>query len=191
MLVRERPTSSDTVYEFMRLTWREAETILDEAHLAWTDGDVEGTLACYCDDLTYVCNTGGIDGAPLTICGKAQFRDFLLPVMETLDSSSFVSQFEFDDQIGCALIDCHLRHRKTELTLVGTYSQIVTFKGGKLSRLEEVHDVSRMAAFWRLVLGEEEEPALTIFKVPAEPEYNPLSWRAQLPSGWPDRPRKQ
>lgn len=174
----------------MRLTLREAETILDEAHLAWTLGDVEGTLACYCDDLTYICNTGGLDGAPLTICGKAQFRDFLLPVMEMLDSSSAVSQFELDDQIGRAFIDCNLRHRKTGLALVGTYSQIVTYKRGKLSRMEEIHDVSRMDAFWRLVLGEEEEPALTIFKLPAEPQHNQLSWREQLPTGWPDKLRR-
>lgn len=167
----------------MPLTSHEAEAVLQEAHQAWTEGDVDGTLACYRDDLTYVCNTGSLDGGPLTISGKAQFRDFLLPVMETVDSSSVVSRFRFDDEIGRAFIDCKLRHRKTGLGLVGTYSQIVTFKRAKLARVEEVHDVARMAAFWRLVLSEEEEPASSIFRAPARGKTE-VNWRQQLPPNW-------
>lgn len=49
----------------MRVTESEAKAILQEAHLAWCEGDVDGTLDYYCDDLTYICNTGGLDGAPL------------------------------------------------------------------------------------------------------------------------------
>lgn len=167
----------------MHLTGREAEAILRKAHLAWTEGDIDGTLACYSDDLTYVCNTGAVDGGPLTISGKPQFRDFLLPVMETVASWTAVSQFKFDGQIGRALIECHLHHRKTGLSLVGTYSQIATFKRGMLSRMEELHDVSRMVSFWRLVLSEEEEPTSSIFRMPAG-SRSELSWREQLPPNW-------
>lgn len=167
----------------MGLTERDAKAILQAAHHAWTEGDVEGTLACYREDLTYVCNTGGIDGAPLEISGKVQFRDFLLPVMETVNSSTTVDQFRFEDETGRALIGCSLRHRKTGLELFGTYKQIVTFSGGKIMRMSEFHDASRMAAFWRLVLTEEEEPGLSIFRVPAQSETT-LSWRGQLPPNW-------
>lgn len=60
----------------MRLTEREARTILETAHVAWTAGDIDRTLAQYHDDLTYICDTGAVDGGPLKVFGKAQFRDF-------------------------------------------------------------------------------------------------------------------
>lgn len=168
----------------MHLTAIEAKAILQEAHSAWSVGDVDGTLACYCEELTYVCNTGGLDGQPLMVCGKAQFREFLLPVMEAVDSSTTISQFKFNDPTGRALIDCTLRHRKTGLELVGKYTQAVTFKRGRIWRLDELHDVARMAAFWQLVLSEEEAPTAKIIRPPVSGEGNRTSWRQQLPSKW-------
>ena len=169
----------------MRVTESEAKNILEQAHLAWSEGDLDGTLACYRDDLRYVCNTGGFDGSPLCISGKDQFRDFLLPVIETVDSLSTVSHFRLEGQVARAFIDCTLSHRNTGLQLVGNYTQIVTFERGKILQMEELHDVARMAAFWRLVLSEEEKPAASIFKRSANDRQGKTDWRDQLPSGWP------
>ena len=168
----------------MRVTESEAKNVLEQAHQAWSEGDLDSTLACYCDDLRYVCNTGGFDGSPLCIAGKNQFRDFLLPVIETVDSLSTVSHFRLEGQVARAFIDCTLSHRNTGLQLVGNYTQIVTFERGKILRMDELHDVARMAAFWRLVLSEEEEPASSIFKAPLHLEGERVQWRDQLPKPW-------
>ncbi len=160
------------------------EAVLQQAHLAWSKGDLDGTLACYSDNLRYVCNTGGFDGSPMCIAGKNQFRDFLAPVMETVDSHSTVSQFKLQDDSARAFIDCTLIHRNTGLQLVGTYTQIVTFERGKILQMDEFHDVARMAAFWRLVLSEEQEPASTIFKAPMDLGVERVQWRDQLPKSW-------
>ena len=136
----------------MRVTESKARAVLEEAHLAWSAGDLDGTLACYVDDLRYVCNTGGFDGSPMCISGKNQFRDFLAPVMEAVDSHSTVSQFKLQQDSARAFIDCTLRHRSTGLQLVGNYTQIVTFASGKIMLMEELHDVARIAAFWSLRL---------------------------------------
>lgn len=168
----------------MRVTESKARAVLEEAHLAWSAGDLDGTLACYVDDLRYVCNTGGFDGSPMCISGKNQFRDFLAPVMEAVDSHSTVSQFKLQQDSARAFIDCTLRHRSTGLQLVGNYTQIVTFASGKIMLMEELHDVARIAAFWSLVLSEEEEPAATIFEAPVDFTGERLQWRDQLPKPW-------
>jgi hypothetical protein len=153
--------------------------ILAATHGAWTRMDLERTLSWYCDDLTYVCNTGGIDGGELVIRGKEQFRDFLRPVLEALESKSEIANFKMLDGVARASIDCTLRHRKSKLELVGTYIQIVKFAKGKILHLQEIHDAPRMEAFWKLVLAEVDEPSASVITRPLR--AGQTSWRQQLP----------
>ncbi len=155
------------------------KAILAATHGAWNRMDLERTLSWYSDDLTYVCNTGGIAGGELVIRGKDQFRDFLRPVIETVESKTEITQFKIVDGVARASIDCTLRHRRSKLELVGTYIQIVRFVPGKISHLKEIHDAPRMAAFWKLVLAEDEEPAATVKNAPELSK--PDGWRNQLP----------
>lgn len=155
------------------------QAILAAAHGAWSRMDLERTLSWYCDDLTYVCNTGGIDGGRLIIRGKDQFRDFLQPVIETVESKTEITQFKLVDGVARASIDCILRHRRSKLELVGSYIQIIKFVPGKISELEEIHDAQRMAAFWKLVLAEDDEPAASVRH--ASELSEPDGWRKQLP----------
>jgi ketosteroid isomerase-like protein len=138
----------------MILDERRAREILDIAHAAWSRGDIEGVLAQYVDDLTYWCNTGGPDGTPLTISSKDGLRAFLASIAAAAESVSVVDHFRLQDGVGRASVEGYIRHKDTGHTLTGTYRQVVTYHEDKIVRLEEYHDAAKMAAFWRLIVGE-------------------------------------
>ncbi len=131
-----------------------AREILDKAHAAWSTGDIEGVLAQYVDDLTYWCNTGGPDGTPLTIAGKDALRTFMQSITRVAESISVSEYFRLQDCVGRANVECYIRHRSTGHKLVGSYRQVITYRGDKIARIEEYHDAARMAAFWRLIAGD-------------------------------------
>ena len=128
--------------------------ILNRTHAAWSRGDVEGVLACYVDDLTYFCNTGAPDGGPLLIGGKQALREMLQSIVGVADSVSVPEYFRIADGTGRATIDCYIRHRTTGHTLVGSYRQLITYRGDRIERLEEFHDAAKMMAFWQMISGE-------------------------------------
>lgn len=140
------------------LTEEMARLIVEGAHRAWTQKDLDSMLSWYVDDLTYLCNVGGRDGGPLFLTGKEELRDFLLPVTEVADATSTLLEFRFQDGVGRARIDSELRHRKTGVVLKGTYRQVLTFANDKIAKLEEFHDAARMRAFWNLVSSVNPDP---------------------------------
>ena len=38
--------------------------------------------------------------------------------------------------------------------LVGSYRQLITYRGDKIERMEEFHDGAKMIAFWQMISGE-------------------------------------
>ena len=139
----------------MQVDELKARIILDMAHAAWSRGDIEGVLDNYVDDLTYVCNTGGPDGGPLLIAGKQGLREMLLSISEVAESVSVSEYFRYEDGIGRAKIECYIRHKTTRHVLVGSYRQIMTYRGDKIERMEEFHDAAKMIAFWQMISGDE------------------------------------
>lgn len=138
----------------MELDEHRARMILDSSHAAWSRGDVEGVLRHFVDDVAYCCNTGGPDGGPLVIIGKQAYREMLQPIADVAESVSVAEYFRFDNGIGRAKIDCYIRHKTTRHTLVGSFRQLVTYRGDKIARMEEFHDAAKMIAFWRMISGE-------------------------------------
>lgn len=138
----------------MKLDEQRARIILDLAHAAWSRGDIEGVLDHYVDDLTYCCNTGGPDGGPLLITGKDGLREMLQPIADTAESVSVSEYFRYQDGVGRATIECYIRHKTTRHLMVGSFRQVVTYRGDKIERMEEFHDGAKMVAFWRMIYGE-------------------------------------
>ncbi len=138
----------------MQLDECRARVILEATHAAWSNGDIEGVTRHFTDDLTYFCNTGGPDGGPLTITGKAAYLELLRQIVEVAESVSVSEYFRFQDGIGRAKIECYIRHKTTRHTLVGSYRQLITYRDDKIARLEEFHDAAKMIAFWRMISGE-------------------------------------
>jgi ketosteroid isomerase-like protein len=132
----------------------QARMLLQGTHAAWSNGNVEGVLAHYVDNLTYFCNTGGADGGPLLIEGKRDFREMLRSIVDVAESVSVPEYFRFADGVGRATIESYIRHKMTRHTLVGSYRQVLTFRDGRIERLEEFHDAAKMIAFWEMISGE-------------------------------------
>jgi len=137
-----------------------AREVLDASHAGWSKGDVEGVLSQYVDDLTYWSNTGAPDGGHLEIGGKPAFRAFLQSIATVAESVSVSEYFRLIEDVGRAKIECFIRHKQTGHTLVGSYRQVITFRGDKIVRVDEYHDAAKMAAFWRLIAGETLETSL-------------------------------
>jgi len=129
-----------------------ARAMVEAAHAAWSNGDLEGVLAWYTEDATYMSNVGPTpDGEPYMITGKQAMRGFLGAVLQVAESMSVVEHFVFENGVGRARVACYIRDKATGLVLSGTYRQKHTFRDGRIATLEEIHDAARMAAFWRLV----------------------------------------
>jgi ketosteroid isomerase-like protein len=138
----------------MELNAHTAREILDATHIAWSKGDIEGMSSWFADDMTYWSNTGSRDGSPLIIHGRAAHVAMLQSVFGVAESMSVTEHFQFSHGIGRAQVEAYIRHRQTGLVLSGTYRQIVTYRAGKILRLDEYHDAAKMAAFWNLVMSE-------------------------------------
>lgn len=131
-----------------------AREILDATHAAWSKGDLQAMSCWFVDDITYWSNTGSPDGSPLVIHGKFGLLAMLQPILNAVESVSVTEHFQYSHGIGRAHVEAYIRHRQTGLVLSGTYRQIVTYRAGKILRLDEYHDAAKMAAFWRLVTSE-------------------------------------
>lgn len=112
-------------------------------------------LAYYTDDVIYWCNAGSLDGIPYIIEGKPGMRTFLRSIISVAESATATEHFQFEDGIGRAHVEAYIRHRRTGHVLSGSFRQVVTYRGRKISRLEEYHDAAKMAAFWRMVTSDE------------------------------------
>src|SRR5688572_24711058 len=135
----------------MELDEPRARMILDQTHAAWSRGDVEGLLRNVVDDISYVCNTGGPDGGPLSITGKQAYGEMLQMIAAVAESVSVAEYFRFQDGVGRAKVECYIRHKTTRHALVGSYRQLITYRGDRIARVEEFHDAAKMMAFWRMV----------------------------------------
>ncbi len=138
----------------MQLDEHRARVILDATLAAWSNGDVDSLVGHFVDDLTYFCNTGAPDGGPLTIVGKTAYRATLQQILDVSESVCVAEYFRFAEGVGRAKIECYIRHKTTRHTLVGSYRQLITYRGDKVERLEEFHDAAKMIAFWQMISGE-------------------------------------
>lgn len=128
-----------------------ARKILDATHDAWSKGDIDRLVSYFVDDMIYWSNTGA-NGEPWIIEGKEAYSAHLKGIASVAESVTVSEHFHFSDGIARAKIDGYIRHRQTGHVLSGTYRQIMTFRGLKVSRVDEFHDAAKMAAFWHLVM---------------------------------------
>jgi ketosteroid isomerase-like protein len=138
----------------MQLDEHRARLIHEATLAAWSRGDIRGVASHFVEDLTYFCNTGGPDGGPLTIQGQKAYREMLGQIVDVAESVCAPEYFRFADGMGRAKVECYIRHKTTRHTLVGSYRQLITYRGDKIERLEEFHDANKMIAFWRMISGE-------------------------------------
>jgi ketosteroid isomerase-like protein len=127
-----------------------ALALVERAHEAWANGDFETTLSCYVDDMVHITNTAG-NGEPFILNGKEAFRARFEPVMQVVDSKTFIIDFRFFETFARIRFQTYMKHRATGFEYNGVYREICTFRGDKIEKIEDFHDAARMAAFWRMV----------------------------------------
>lgn len=127
-----------------------ALAIVEAAHEAWNNGDIEGMLASYVDDLVSITNTGP-DGRPMVIEGKKAFRACFEPILSVLDTKTSITAFQLEGTTARIHFNTYLRHAATGFEMTGTYREICTFRGNKIWKIEDFHDAARMSAFWKLI----------------------------------------
>lgn len=153
------------------LSEHDAREIVDRAHATWSSRNVDKLLALYDDDLIYWCNVGGPDGGPHILRGKSAFKGALDAFLVSTENVSTVQSFTLHDPfslnpVGKATVYFRVIHVPTKNVLEGTFRQIVTFRRGKILRLDEFHDEARMKAFWQLV-ADTNPPQQDLWNFPA------------------------
>jgi ketosteroid isomerase-like protein len=139
-LVRQSLLNADT-----------ARAIVDEAHRAWSHGDLEGVLRTYTEDIWYQRNAPDEQTAPFIVVGREGMRAFLTPILEKASGMAVVETFEFHLGIGRSRVSYFMKDRNSGHTLTASYRQIVMFRGSQISRMEQFHDTARLNAFMALV----------------------------------------
>jgi len=62
------------------------QRLLEEAHDAWSDADLDRLLEYFSPDFEYQINAGTEDGSPLELTGKQQFAEFWRPLARDMDT---------------------------------------------------------------------------------------------------------
>lgn len=137
----------------------EAWELLDAAHAAWCRGDLDHVLTFLTDDFEYQCNAGTADGSPVFLAGKAAFAAFWQPVIAQITTTTVPETFKMLGDVARAQIQGWVRHERTGHEISGSFRQIITFRDGKISAIEEYHDAARMTAFWAMVAHDEADGA--------------------------------
>ncbi|MFT3730916.1 MAG: hypothetical protein QM780_05730 [Hyphomicrobium sp.] len=132
------------------LNYETAKAVLNEAHRAWSVGDIEGVLRTYAEDILFQRNS--VEGEqPLAIRGRDAMRAYLIPIAEKASGVAVLESFEFHAGIARSRVRYFLQDRETGETMSGTYRQVVVFRKTLISRMEQYHDAARLAAFFRLI----------------------------------------
>lgn len=133
----------------LMLDYDAALAVIEAAHEAWNNGDIDKMLESYVDDMVSITNTGP-DGGPMRIEGKAAFRACFEPIMSILDTKTSIVAFQLKGTTARVRFRAYLRHYATGLEMTGTYREICTFRENKIWKIEDFHDAAKMSAFWRL-----------------------------------------
>ncbi len=144
------------------LTDAQASALIEKSHEQWRRGNLEGLLSQYTDDMEYWCNAGDPGGGPVELKGKAAFGESLAAVLRSTCCDSHILTFAYDGEVARTTAFYRLERIGTAVVLDGTYRQIVYFKRGLISRLEEYHDAGRLTAFW-LLTSDGAEPKAAVW----------------------------
>lgn len=129
----------------------EPEEVLGHAHRAWSAGDIDALVSHFTADLEYEINAGTADGNPVQLRGREAFANFWRPRMEQISTRTTPGTLSMKGDVGRVQVGVWLRHLRTGFVLMGSYRQILSFRGGLICRIEEYHDAAKLNAFWAMI----------------------------------------
>jgi ketosteroid isomerase-like protein len=134
------------------ITESKAAQILYAAHDAWNRRDIPRLLDLFDDDMIYWSNVGDARGEN-TISGKAAFAAFLAP-LQGMEGLSVPHSLRFNGDTATANVEFYLRDQKTGYSHSGTFRQVLTYRGGRILRMDEYHDAAALGSFIALLSSE-------------------------------------
>ena len=125
--------------------------IVETAYALWEAGDIRSMTNCFSETIAFAVHPP----ASTSFLGQGQGKAVLKRRLE-----EFLSEYEVVDYqtVGMTVradrIDCricyHYRHRKTHMEIDGRMRHLWRVPGGKVVRLDIIHDAKRMGAFFDL-----------------------------------------
>lgn len=135
------------------MTLADERRIVETAHRLWGDGDLEGFLACFTDDIVYNVNVDDqqVPYAASAI-GKDAVRQRLQLLRDTFEIQAFVieSMIHAPDYTRTRVLGFY-KHRRTGERLDIFPHFHVYVRDGLLCRVDELHDAAYIEAFQRFV----------------------------------------
>ena len=127
--------------------------VLECAYAAWAARDLDGTLARFADDVTFIIHLPP-EVAPLVgeAKGKANLAARLRAILDEFDFIEYVPlQIRADGDACSSRIRFHYRHKATGLDYEGTMRHVCRVAGDRIAHFEEFHDAERVRTFLKFV----------------------------------------
>lgn len=131
-------------------TKQDAEELMERIFDAWNARDIPLMLTYFCDDLVFVEHAGKGGSGFKVRHGSKTFGDYLQTYLDVADCVSAVNFLSFDGIYIRTVIGFSVVHRANQLRLVGRFRQVIRLRDGRISQLDEYHDVDASASFWDL-----------------------------------------
>ncbi|MDO9384764.1 MAG: nuclear transport factor 2 family protein [Hyphomicrobiaceae bacterium] len=131
-------------------TKQDAEELMERIFDAWNARDIASMLTFFCDDLVFVEHAGKGGASYKVRHGAQAFGDYLQTYLDVADCVSAVNFLSFDGIYIRTVIGFSVIHRANNLKLVGRFRQVISLRDGRISKLDEYHDVDASASFWEM-----------------------------------------
>lgn len=133
------------------MTNDEAEALLLDVFEAWNARDIPTMLRYFCDDLVFVEHSGEGGKHFRVRHGAKAFGDYLQTYLDVADCVSTLKFLTWDGIYIRTVIDFQVRHRSTGHDFEGSFRQVIRLRQGRISHLDEYHDVDQAGAFWGMI----------------------------------------
>ncbi|MEI9901124.1 MAG: nuclear transport factor 2 family protein [Hyphomicrobium sp.] len=140
----------------MSISESQAVKVLYAAHEAWNKRDFNGLLELFDDNMIY-WSTLGSDRSQTEIRGKPEFRTFLA-AWQGMEGLSVPHSVRFKDGVASASVEFYVRDLRTGHAHSGTFRQVLTFRDGRILRMDEYHDAAAFGSFLALLNSESSTP---------------------------------
>jgi ketosteroid isomerase-like protein len=133
------------------MSLEEERAVVREAHLRWGEGDLDGFMSCFSDDVVHSVNVEGVPYAS-TAAGKAEMRGRLQLLLDTFVVDAFViDTLVHEKDVSRSTVLGYYKHKKTGERLDVKLRFRAQVKDGLVIRLEEILDAAYIEAFERFV----------------------------------------
>jgi len=132
---------------------RQAFEIVEEAHAVLNRGDIRRFLDFVTDDFVYESNASPGDGGPLVLVGKVEFESYWTPVYKIVQTRTTPEKYSLQNDVARVRLSAVVTHHESGSQFTAGYQQLITFRGMRFSRIQEIHDAAKLNSFCRFLMA--------------------------------------